>query len=193
MNYAQQFDLTRRRFFAAVTSLVFLALAARADNPNSIIYSKHNLSVSSSGTVHATTESDVCIFCHTPHGASATDGPLWNHQMSAATYKPYSSATLKAVVGQPNGSSRLCLSCHDGTIALGAVSSRSGGIAMNTATMPSGINNVGTDLSADHPISFTYDSALATAKGTLRDPKVLPPEVTLDKNNQLQCTACHDQ
>ena len=51
MNYAQQFDLTRRRFFAAVTSLVFLALAARADNPNSIIYSKHNLSVSSSGTV----------------------------------------------------------------------------------------------------------------------------------------------
>ena len=192
MNCAHKFNFSRWRLSAAVVGLVILSMVARADNRNSIIYSKHNLSVSSPGTVHAVTESDVCIFCHTPHHASATDGPLWNHQMSAAIYKPYSSATLKAVVGQPNGSSRLCLSCHDGTIALGAVSSRAGGIAMNTATMPAGIYNVGTDLSADHPISFTYDSALATANGSLRNPNTLPPEVTLDRNSQLQCTACHD-
>ena len=192
MKRVPPFNPGRRRLFAAVMVLAFPAFAALADNPNSIIYSKHNLSVSSPGSVHAITESDVCIFCHTPHGASATDGPLWNHQMSTAVYKPYSSATLKAVVGQPNGSSRLCLSCHDGTIALGLVGSRVGGIAMNSTAMPSGINNVGTDLSGDHPVSFTYDSALATAKGGLRDPGTLPPEITLDKNSRLQCTACHD-
>ena len=191
MNRAPQSNPGRRRFFAAAAGLFLLALAARADNPNSIIYSVHNLSVSSPGTMHANAEWDVCIFCHTPHGASASEGPLWNHQMSAATYTPYSSATLKAVVGQPNGSSRLCLSCHDGTIALGSVRSRGGGIAMNTATL-TGANNLGTDLSADHPISFTYDAALVAADGNLRDPATLPPEIVLDENSQLQCTACHD-
>jgi len=46
---------------------------------------------------------------------------LWNHQMSSVTnYIVYTSPTLKAVVGQPDGSSRLCLSCHDGTVALAA-------------------------------------------------------------------------
>ena len=96
MKRVPPFNPGRRRLFAAVMVLAFPAFAALADNPNSIIYSKHNLSVSSPGSVHAITESDVCIFCHTPHGASATDGPLWNHQMSTAVYKPYSSATLKA-------------------------------------------------------------------------------------------------
>ncbi len=195
MNRAPQFVSGRQRLSAVVVGLVFLALAAFADNPNSIIYSRHNLSVSSPGPVHATTESDVCVFCHAPHGASATDGPLWNHQMSAAAYTPYSSATLTALnvtIGQPNGSSRLCLSCHDGTVALGLVGSRAGGISMNTAAMPAGLDNLGTDLSSDHPVSFTYDAPLATAAGDLVDPGTLPPEVALDRNGQLQCTTCHD-
>jgi predicted CXXCH cytochrome family protein len=111
--------------------------------------------------------------------------------MSAAVYTPYTSTTLKATVGQPTGSSRLCLSCHDGTVALGMVHSRSSEIIMNTATMPSE-NSLGTDLSGDHPISFVYDSALATADGNLRDPSTLPSEVRLDHNKEMQCTACHD-
>ena len=192
-------DLVRsvtRRLFLCV-GLGFAVTAALAQAPVSIVNSKHNLSVSSPGTVHATTatETEICVFCHTPHGAT-TDGPLWNHQMSTATYKPYSSPTLKAVVGQPNGSSRLCLSCHDGTIALGSVSSRAGGIAMNTASLP-----LHTDLTADHPVSFVYNSALATAAsaypaaGGLVDPGIpgaLPPEVVLDNAGQRQCTTCHD-
>jgi predicted CXXCH cytochrome family protein len=175
-------------FAAAVCGWPF---RAHADNPNSIIYSKHNLSISSPGTVHATAESDICIFCHTPHFATG-EGPLWNHQMSAAVYQPYTSSTMKAAVGQPTGASRLCLSCHDGTVALGSVHSRGSGIAMNSAAMPTGANNLGTDLSADHPVSFVYDHALASADGNLRDPNTLPPEVRLDKSGQLQCTSCHD-
>ena len=198
MKLALPFNSSRRQFSAVVASLVFLASAAHADNPNSIIYSKHNLSVSSPGSVHAVTESDVCIFCHTPHHASASDGPLWNHQMSSAPYTPFTSPTLTALnvaIGQPTGSSRLCLSCHDGTVALGLVNSRPGGIAMNNP-LPDA-SNLGTDLSSDHPISFTYNSALANAAsaypaaGGLVDPITLPPEVTLE-NQQLQCTTCHD-
>jgi predicted CXXCH cytochrome family protein len=183
-----------RRTAATAGAFALLALPlvrASGQNANSIVFSDHNLSVSSPGSVHASTESDVCIFCHTPHFATG-DGPLWNHQMSTAVYQPYTSSTLKATVGQPTGSSRLCLSCHDGTVALGMVNSRDGGIAMNTATMPAGLNNLGTDLTGDHPVSFVYDSALATADGNLRDPGALPPGVQLDRSGQLQCTACHD-
>ena len=199
MNREPPFNSRRQRFSAGVAGLMLLAFAARADNPNSIIYSKHNLSVSSPGTVHAVTESDVCIFCHTPHGASATDGPLWNHKMSAATYTPFTSPTLTALnvaIGQPTGSSRLCLSCHDGTIALGLVSSRPGGIAMNNP-LPDA-SNLGLDLSADHPISFIYNTALAnnanaaTLGDGLVDPGTLPPEVALENGQILQCTTCHD-
>jgi len=175
---------------AIFTGLVFPATDVLAQNPNSIIFSKHNLSVSGPGSVRASAESEICVFCHTPHFATG-DGPLWNHQMSAAIYKPYSSSTLKATVGQPTGASRLCLSCHDGTVALGMVHSRRNGIPMNTTTMPAE-SNLGTDLSGDHPISFVYDNALAAADGNLRDPGTLPQDVRLDRSGQLQCTACHD-
>ena len=103
---------------------------------NSIIYIQSTIFPSAvRGSVHAVTESDVCIFCHTPHHASG-DGPLWNHQMSGASYTPYSSSTLKATVGQPTGSSRLCLSCHDGTVALGLVHSRGSAIANEHVHLP---------------------------------------------------------
>src|SRR5512139_3149402 len=66
----------------------------------------------------ATTE--VCIFCHTPHGAStALPVVLWNHASTAvANYGLYQSATLKGTVSQPAGVSKACLSCHDGTVAV---------------------------------------------------------------------------
>lgn len=181
-------------FFAAAV-FVFSIPAARADNPDSIIYSKHNLSVSSPGTIHASSETEVCIFCHTPHLASSTaDGPLWNHAMSAVgDYKPYYSGTMKATVGQPTGSSRLCLSCHDGTVALGSVQSRLGEIAMTDTLLPaSSPDFVGKDLTSTHPVSFVYDQPLAVADGNLVYPNTLPPEVQLDRSGQMQCTSCHD-
>src|SRR4051812_26168089 len=82
------------RFAIAVPSLLLgallLASPARADT---ILASKHDLSVAGPGTIKAVSESEVCIFCHTPHRAGQT--PLWNHTLSAATYIPYSSSTTK--------------------------------------------------------------------------------------------------
>ena len=43
--------------------------AARAAGPNSIVDTTHNLSASGPGRIHALDEEQVCIFCHTPHGA----------------------------------------------------------------------------------------------------------------------------
>jgi predicted CXXCH cytochrome family protein len=153
----------------------------------SIITTKHNLSVSGLGTVKATSESEICIFCHTPH-SSTPKSPLWNKNVTGTNYVLYNSSTLDAVPGQPDGSSILCLSCHDGTIALGDVVSRSTPIDM-TSTMPSK-GDLTTDLSNDHPVSFTYDASLASSDGQLKTPPLLTAK--LDDNSKLQCTSCHD-
>lgn len=159
----------------------------------SVVNTVHNLSVSGPGTIKASAESDVCIFCHTVHRANGQT-PLWNHNMSSVTnYIVYSSSTLKAVVGQPNGSSRLCLSCHDGTVALGDVSSRTTLIQMqNGVTTLTGSANLGTDLSGDHPISFVYDSQLVAQDTTLNDPSTLTGPVKLDASHEMQCDSCHN-
>ncbi len=158
----------------------------------SILNTPHNLSVSGPGDVKAATETEVCVFCHTPHRSSG-QAPLWNRKDPGSIYKLYSSSTMLAAPGQPTGSSVLCLSCHDGTLALGDVLSRSAPIAFagGVTTMPSGHSNLGTNLSDDHPVSFYYSSTLSASEGELADPATLTGPVRLE-NGQLQCTSCHD-
>jgi predicted CXXCH cytochrome family protein len=129
-----------------------------------------------------------CYFCHTPHNGTANRA-LWNRSMPGRTYKLYESSTLKARLNQPTGSSRLCLSCHDGTIALDENPAQT---RPKHAGPLRGKASLGTNLSDDHPVSFTYDSALAVAKGELVDPAVLASRTRLDETGQLQCTSCHD-
>ena len=76
----------------------------------SIRFSKHNLSVSGPSETKAVSESQICIFCHTPHRARQDIPYLWNRQEQTASYIPYQSSTLFAKVGQPTGASKLCLS-----------------------------------------------------------------------------------
>ncbi|HYG35311.1 MAG TPA: cytochrome c3 family protein [Clostridia bacterium] len=175
-----------------IALMMVLALTGVRTSADTILASKHDLSVAGPGTIKATSESEVCLFCHTPHRGTGVL-PLWNHGVSTAAYTPYSSSTIKAAIGQPTGASKLCLSCHDGTVALGMVSSRSTPIEMRNGvtTMPNGPSNLGTDLSDDHPVSFVYDNALASANGQLKDPGTLTHKVRLDHNNQMQCTSCH--
>jgi len=158
----------------------------------SIVNTKHNLSVSGPGTIKASSESEICVFCHTPHNGRP-DQPLWNRNDPALNYTLYGSSTTQATPGQPDGSSILCLSCHDGTIALGSVISRTVPILFQggVTTMPTGTSNLTKDISNDHPVSFIYNSALAAADGELKDPITLTGPVKLE-NGKLQCTSCHD-
>jgi len=148
----------------------------------------HNLSVSGPGKYKAMRAVGTCTFCHTPHNANPTRG-LWNRSLPGITYKLYESSTLEAKLNQPTGSSRLCLSCHDGTIALGNPRVGPKGIALGSLK---GKTSLGTDLSDDHPISFVYDLDLAVRRGELADPLTLPKALRLDETGQLQCTTCHD-
>jgi predicted CXXCH cytochrome family protein len=141
---------------------------------------------------------EICIVCHTPHNAvTLPQAPLWNHMLSSvSTYTLYDnsiSATFNATTAQPNGASKLCLSCHDGTIALDNF-----GTVTTGTNYILGINNLGTGLSNDHPISFTYNAALATTDGGLFNPVTQLSGLggTIQNDlliaNQMQCSSCHD-
>jgi len=139
-----------------------------------------------------------CIVCHTPHSSSSTtSAPLWNHTLSTATYTPYSSPSLTATVGDPSSSSKACLSCHDGTVAL---DSFGGATGSNYLTGPDNLTN---NLSNDHPVSITYDTALASTDGSLFDPatKTIENAGSLTGKTiaagmliggKLECGSCHD-
>ncbi len=157
----------------------------------SVVNTVHNLSASGPGSVKAVSESEICIFCHTPHSSSSLK-PLWNKNSSGVFYTLYSSSSLQSTPGQPNGSSVLCLSCHDGTVALGDVISRSTVIDFNSGItyLPPGTSELGSDLHDDHPISFLYNSTVSANDGELADPASLN-SVGLE-DEYLQCVSCHD-
>lgn len=114
----------------------------------------------------------VCSACHQAHHTDpAQIAPLWAHATSAETFTPYDSDTLDATVGSPTGVSLACLSCHDGSLAInqGIGGSWLGGATNSSGVIDSGAQ-IGPDLHTTHPISFTYDTALATADGGLEDP-----------------------
>ncbi|MHC4288074.1 MAG: cytochrome c3 family protein [Planctomycetota bacterium] len=140
--------------------------------------SPHDLTAIASG--------DACSFCHTPH-AALPQTPGWSHKLSSTVYKIYQSSSLDAKVGQPTGDSKLCLSCHDGTVALTHTRKR----ALSGVYITPGDANLGTDLSDDHPISFVYSNSLAAQDTQIRPTSSLPDNVKLDRNSELQCTTCH--
>jgi predicted CXXCH cytochrome family protein len=198
----------RSRSFFLVAALA-LSAGPGAAGADSVVNTPHNLSVSGPGPVTATTETQVCVFCHTPHDSNPA-GPLWNHQLSSGvTYIKYTSPTMVAYTSQsgapdPNGGSKLCLSCHDGTVALGAVQSRAAPIQLaggKVQMAPGDTGYIGTDLSATHPISFVVTDQIV-ATNNANNPSGLAlnsvsemradPEVHLDGLDRVQCTSCHN-
>jgi predicted CXXCH cytochrome family protein len=158
---------------------------------------KHDFSTSGDNTGQGFgLSSESCNVCHIPHNANFAVTLLWNHDVTTAVYSTYSSSTLDAVdLGQPNDSSKLCLSCHDGTIAIDSFEGTTGG----SEFMDSGSSkNLGTNLADDHPVSFIYDASLATADGELYDPTATSSGLggTIQKdlliNDKIQCASCHD-
>jgi predicted CXXCH cytochrome family protein len=116
--------------------------------------------------------------------------PLWNHGSTAANFTLYTSPSLNAVPGQPVGVSKACLSCHDGTVAIDSYGGATGGDFITGTAL------LGTDISNDHPVSFTYDAALATLDGGLATPSsaawVDAGQTVPLYGAKLECGSCHN-
>ncbi len=162
----------------------------------------HNLAVSGPGEIRSTTVDEVCKFCHIPHSAIAPQ-PLWGHTLSPVAR--YETSRLRSAAGftpapQPDGSSRLCLSCHDGTVALGEIAG-AGRVTMAGPQRlgPGQRGHLGTDLSGGHPISFSLRTGESTGRNDGADIGLRPSssilldaKVRLDRDGKMQCTTCHD-
>ena len=179
------------RYYLALVIISLGVLSAFADE--SVVNSKHDLSTFGPGPVRAVEESQVCIFCHTPHNASPA-APLWNRHNPVTHYRIYRSTTTDARIGQPGPSSKMCLSCHDGSIALGLTLDRplTDPIRMTHPFLPSGPSNLTNDLSDDHPIGFRYDRVLSNRDPQIRPPQLVDHRIKLGERGELECVACHE-
>lgn len=189
---ASRADSWQRAAARAATALalgVAVAAPARAQSTQDIFYTKHNLSVTGTGDFRALTETRICVFCHTPHN-SEPQTPLWNKDLKSVFYEVYTSPTLGAgPIPQPSGATKLCLSCHDGTIAMGDVLNPVGGIAMGQDTLPlSSLSNFGVDLRGHHPVSFSYQNALPNNELAPSPPS----DLVYGAVDEVHCTTCHD-
>lgn len=170
----------------------------------------------------------ICIWCHTPHFSLKPSEaptafnylPLWNHQVMANTYVNYSNGTgeptdtnhlskAEELNKQPGSVSRLCLSCHDGSVAVNAYGRMPDGAGPGSAKSKGAGDRyiiddykigVDLDLSNHHPIGFVYtdvestddeiqktDGLMGTGPYTIGSLLWGDPAAAT-----MECTTCHD-
>ena len=177
---------------------ILFSTSALAQDDTSIVGSVHDFR--GQGWVN-NGNNEICVVCHTPHNAiSPQDGPLWNRDMTVSTFTLYTPNTTPGSdiqgtgFNQPSGVSRLCLSCHDGTIAIDAFGGLTGTETMDdinaAANIGDVVGGVG-DLRNDHPVAFTFpttDTEIVAASGGL----VAGLPLFGVGQDQMECASCHD-
>jgi len=153
----------------------------------SVVQSPHNLNnfpgVSLPGN-------QVCLPCHTPHNAllAGEENVLWNHAATGETFTMYSSTA-----GQPEGTSKMCLGCHDGVTAVDNYGGNGG-----TGIVITGAAALGSNLSDDHPIGIEYPTG---SPAEYNDPGTFAPGinggpgvrlVAINSVDRVECSSCHE-
>ncbi len=149
----------------------------------------------------------VCAQCHAPHDAGAQE-LSWSPKLVIPAFSLYSAPTAVIQKGDPGVNSRLCLSCHDGTMGiLNYSGSRknylfAGGKLAGTAFS----NRVAI---RDHPIGSGYDTDLVRSDASMADPDARQVVLVSTKSplnqtrtgnlammmlaeGRVECTSCHD-
>jgi predicted CXXCH cytochrome family protein len=179
---------------------VALVLVAVGVSFAGIATSKHDLSAA--GGVYTGGTMSSCQYCHTPHlrTNSAVSGlPLWNKDLTTSgiwtMYNSGSTTAGTSIDSDPGAQSRSCLSCHDGTVAIGNVlvgTSDTLVLATNLVGGKLGATNINltTDLSNEHPIGFTVD----TTKAGLDSIANMKADgfTFYVGDTKMECATCHD-
>jgi len=191
------------KLFAAAT--IVLGATAGQHASAAIQNTKHNLGASNGVNTNfmTTGTTEICVFCHTPHASNTNvKAPLWNKPTNGGSYTTYSTATSATIDGSVDmsGVSLACLSCHDGTQAMDTMINKPGSGGYNPAGSTlggvwtganqdgtgkmTGLANLGTDLTNDHPVGIQYcgggvstgsASTTAASTGACRDVDFIAP------------------
>jgi hypothetical protein len=199
-----------------------MAIAASGTNVGGagITGTSHDLSGAGVNALYGEAgENRICIYCHAPHhtvkaedAAGITYIPLWNHEVTSQTYLMYSNGDnspndenhksqamqLLEGINQPGSVSRLCLSCHDGTVSTNSygfynATSQAHGAKKVTATEFE--IGGGGNLTNHHPIGFSYATALASDDELAQTTANMTGSVSIGDllwSGKMECTTCHD-
>ena len=211
-----------------ITSMAFAYTFAYTPG-NGIAGTPHDLGSTGIGAAYGDSAEQtglnrICIFCHAPHNtlsstqaanAQITYFPLWNLGVTTASYVMYTPGAdmpsntshmsqAKAFFDasgntRPGSVSRLCLSCHDGTVSTNSY----GFYAASSQQTGADVNVVGTmyeiggsnDLKNHHPIGFDYDTVQVTDDEIAVKTTVMAPGVRIADllwAGNMECTTCHD-
>jgi hypothetical protein len=181
------------RYTAGCLTICFLMLFPITLDA-SVVNTHHDFSTS------GWTNGETCIICHTPHNANTTvpQSQLWNHDVTNNSFTLYSSSTMDATTTQPTGITRLCLSCHDGTVALDSFGGNTGTAFIRDQTGRNVPIKIGGALNRHHPVAIRYDGALASQDPGLNNPDTTPSGLggtissDLLSGGVLECSSCHD-
>ena len=180
-------------------------------------------------TLEPDTLTRKCIWCHAPHNtyrlSTAAGGagpvapsaftylPLWNHNVTGflTTFQMYENGTggpqtgpkaLQAPTGArtPGSTSLLCLSCHDGTIAVNSYGNTPAQLSKSVSAgsnMISPTYQIGKDkyLGNHHPIGFDYVTVQSIdTEIRLADQFAMTPTENISNyltNGKVECSTCH--
>ncbi len=209
--------------YLAMTMLVASWAIAGTIPGSGIKATSHDLSSTGGGQAFGDSNEQagmdrICIYCHAPHHtlkpadyAGKIDYmPLWNHALTTtvmwSTYTngldepndPSHASYAEANSGDPGGISKLCLSCHDGSVAANAYgfapsSSRHTGPDVFVTGTRAQIG-LGGDLSNHHPIGFDYAGAKASDDEIAATTTPMGAVTIADLlwAGKMECSSCHD-
>jgi predicted CXXCH cytochrome family protein len=151
----------------------------------------HNLG-RGSGSPITGARPDACSYCHAPH--SGLNRGLWNQKLTTQTYSTYTSNTEANRGRQPTlgYSTNQCLSCHDGTVAVGAT------VAYGQVTTSGSMYTAdvfGSNMQSSHPFSLVTPlkdnidlAASLIANGKTADTTGAVKLI----NGSVECASCHN-
>ncbi len=201
--------------------LASLSTVVWSDPGDGLAGTKHDFS-----TLGGMPQFGLCTACHTPHNAQI-QSLLWNHTLSANTFS-WSDPQTVGGTDYPNftgaaynGATAKCLSCHDGSVAIGDVGWWNGGGPVSVLnTKLSGAFQIASatgDMNGNHPVAMpfpwngvasTYNGsttgASALVSGWQADPDALGLRLFTDDGvgnitsgatlgqTGFECSSCHD-
>ncbi len=182
-----------------------------------LLNTKHDLHTGSTAAIKATspTVDDTCVFCHSTHnGTPGGAAPLWNHTLGSTALKWAPTTTVRGttlptdITSAALEGTRACMSCHDGTVALGSVLVYYNGTASGPANFTvTGTNTSGnmltsgskaymdpTHMEKNHPLGVPLPAAKpGFSSYVASDGGTGVWYVTSSNNLQyVQCQSCHD-